>query len=858
MIQYVLQNIVINENTVNQTAPSVLMNNRAWGFMEQFLTTAMMYPEMEDVFFAYLGDQYSPHEWVEARDALWSGEGNNEVSLENLLCVKDRYLPRVSQQTQFQNKFVLLKASEDDDDKEEWDDEEEEQDDDDDDGTSVSSPQIMQLPGTLAKERLAATINNMVTRFEENPPKSSQGHQGTTYRDTLSSGAILSASHQFQTAKKRMYLLRVQRTSTEYIAEHFWRQQFPVTISPWAAGQLYVVTDSFKTIVNSIPASHASALKECIHIAEAEREAVEHSCSELPNQAWVRIRDGKYKGDIAQVFNPSLPNGFVAVLIASRNLPYPISWRSALLKQSCLPNTKVVSDILCDGTVVGLKYKGESYYMGLLLKNFPCDHLEPVASPHVDDIHLHLQSGWDKPFLKKTVVAFSAQFLHVGDSTKVVQGSLRGQLSKVVSTDHSCSSVGLELDFDDGGGSFKVLPGSVPFESYAAITTAYASIFQAPLDSESIEIGDNIQVWDGPHAGKFSIVTWITTRSTYLWFCNICIEENVDITDGLSSISVPIAFIQCMNLMQTLQYMKERGYDIRPGDTVSVVHGPEYQGKGFVHSVNYPNARLTLVCDGDRSLVTILLRFVAKIHNTNLDAFCNDTGKEVFIIKGNQKGYRATLYSYNSEHCIIALPGQQCTKLKLQNIVTRYGMRLDGVILEGTEFVSFCDMWKRLFCALPPQSTTPPVEGVPTSSTPPVEGVPTSITDPTPSLSSPWSTSPENFDKSHNPMSGVNPNPSQNNPWIVDEQDIREINDARAGKPQDSSLISWLMSKEFALKLFKYHVVLKVTPRFKGGWLAKRFVSTACPDPFCRENGLAPEGYVTAANFNTVIFPPKI
>jgi hypothetical protein len=52
------------------------------------------------------------------------------------------------------------------------------------------------------------------------------------------------------------------------------------------------------------------------------------------------------------------------------------------------------------------------------------------------------------------------------------------------------------------------------------------------------------------------------------------------------------------------------------------------------------------------------------------------------------------------------------------------------------------------------------------------------------------------------------------------------------------------MSKEFAPKLFKYHVVLKVSPRFEGGWLAKRFVSTACPDPFCGENGLAPEGYV--------------
>jgi hypothetical protein len=96
MIQYVLQDIVINENTANQTVLSALMDNRAWGFMEQFLTTAMTYPEMEDVFFAYLGNQYSPDEWAEARDTLWSGEGNDEVSLENLPHVKDRYLPWVS------------------------------------------------------------------------------------------------------------------------------------------------------------------------------------------------------------------------------------------------------------------------------------------------------------------------------------------------------------------------------------------------------------------------------------------------------------------------------------------------------------------------------------------------------------------------------------------------------------------------------------------------------------------------------------------------------------------------------------------------------------------------------------------
>ncbi|KAG0703962.1 hypothetical protein DFH29DRAFT_874067 [Suillus ampliporus] len=838
---------------LNLTAPSALMDNRAWEIMEQYLTTTMTYPEMEDAFSMYLGDRYSPDDWAEARATLFSDLHRGWT----VACQSHAF----DDCNNGAKKFLLLEASEDDDD--------DEDDDENHDGTSVRSPPIMRLPGTSAKERLAATIADMVTRFEENSSNSLQGCQGVTYKDTSFSGAILSASRQLQPAEKRMYLLCVQRTSTEYIAEHLRRQQIPVTVSPWVAGQLYVVTDSFKTIVNSIPASYGLAFKECVCITEAEREAVERSRSELPNQAWVRIRGGKYRGDIAQVFNPTLPNGFVAVLIASWNLPYPMPQRSrALLERSCLPNSKAVSDILRDGAVIGLTYKGESYYMGLLLKNFPRDRLELVTSPHIDDIHLYLESGWDKPFLKKTVLAFSAQFLRVGDCVRVVQGSLRGELSKVVSTDHTCNSVGLELTFDDGGiedielqlqdierifrvgdpvrvvaGSFLGLEGHIlrmdedifhicqavskeevelskyyldrrPLDHAVPSQLPTQQYFEPPPDSESIEIGDNIRVGDGPHAGKFGIVTWITSGSTHLWFRDVCTEDDTESSGGLSSISVPTAFVQRTNLTNTLQYTKERGYDVRPGDIVSVVRGPEYQAKGFVHSVDFPNARLTLVSDGDRSLVDVPIRFVAKIRNASLDAFRNDIGQEFFIIGGNQKGYRATLYNLTSENCTIAVHGQRCTTLKVQDVVTKL----------------------TTVKALPPRSITPPVEDVPASTI-----------DPTPSLSSAWSTwfaRPENTDMTHNPTSSVNPSPSTNDPWTVDKQDIQDSNDARMCKLQDSTPIPWLMGKEFASKLFTYHAVLKVSPKFEGGWLAKRFVSTACPDPFCGENGPAPEGCV--------------
>jgi hypothetical protein len=86
-------------------------------------------------------------------------------------------------------------------------------------------------------------------------------------------------------------------------------------VSAWIAGQLYVVADSPKTIADSLPFSLYLAVKQYLVIMDEEREMVKHSCSKLPNPAWVRIKHGKYKGDIAQVFDSDLLNDLVVVLI---------------------------------------------------------------------------------------------------------------------------------------------------------------------------------------------------------------------------------------------------------------------------------------------------------------------------------------------------------------------------------------------------------------------------------------------------------------------------------------------------------------------------------------------------------------
>lgn len=209
-----------------------------------------------------------------------------------------------------------------------------------------------------------------------------------------------------------------------------------------------MVLDSPKTISALLPPSHNLSVREYLRISEEECEVVEHLNVKLPNPSWVRIKHGKYKDAIAYVFDSEQSNLFVKVLVPPRDFPYPMPEGSvALLDSSRLPKD-TVTDIIHDEEVVGCSYKGAKYYKGLLLKDCQCYHLEYVASPHVDDIRLHLQSGWDTSFIKRTIMTFSMQFLRTGDAVRIVKGEVHSEIGMVLSLDHALGSACVELTFD--------------------------------------------------------------------------------------------------------------------------------------------------------------------------------------------------------------------------------------------------------------------------------------------------------------------------------------------------------------------------------------------------------------------------
>ncbi|KAG1875896.1 hypothetical protein C8R48DRAFT_768751 [Suillus tomentosus] len=624
-------------------APSPLTDSGAWDILEQYLTTDMTYPQMEEAFSAYLGNQYIANDWKDARDALFSGDGCDSIALTNLRALRARHILLLSSSSRpdsclsttsaqlshshkskshdrlsricvqrsrrrpKSNLYVLTEAE---------DGTEGEEDDDDADGPSAQSPKVVHIIGPSAKDRLATTFDALFDRFAENPSLSSEGRQAHHGDAALSSSVIA----------PRMYLLHVTRNSTDYIAEQLRRQGFHVTVSIWTAGQLYVVADSPRTITASLPISHTFAVKQYLRISEDEREAVERSCSKLPSPAWVRIKHGNYKGDIGYILDSDPLNHLIAILIPPRRFPYPMPGRSvALLDRFRLPNGQTVRDVICDGKVIGFSYKGERYYKGLLLKNFHRDHLELVASPHADDIRLHMESGVDTPFVKKTLAAFSLQFMRIGDSARVIAGELRpndvehifcvgddvrvvagpylgleGQIIQI-SDDvfHVCQGVSKEevlvsRYYLDRCPLHHILHSSLPTQQH----------LYSPPESESLQVGDHIEVLAGEHWKKCGIVEWIPMGETMLWFRDaspVLAGDDVESGVGLFRIQVPVTIVQRTKLPNTLRYTKDKGYDVRPGDVVCIARGPDYQSKGVVQSVDFPNARLTLLSDSDHS-----------------------------------------------------------------------------------------------------------------------------------------------------------------------------------------------------------------------------------------------------------------
>ncbi|KAG2154490.1 uncharacterized protein EDB93DRAFT_1102259 [Suillus bovinus] len=179
--------------------PSPKADEGAWRILENFLLTDATYPQTEEVFKSYLGDQYSAEDWKDTLAALFSGDGNDTIALANLRTLKAIYIPQAStipfnQQVypyindtaevdnnnddlleeeegeegehRLSNRFIDDQARESDDEDDEVEDR---------NGPSMKMSDVVSLPGSSAKNRLTTAIDDIVGRYQKKPSDFSRG-----------------------------------------------------------------------------------------------------------------------------------------------------------------------------------------------------------------------------------------------------------------------------------------------------------------------------------------------------------------------------------------------------------------------------------------------------------------------------------------------------------------------------------------------------------------------------------------------------------------------------------------------------------------------------------------------------------
>ncbi|KAG2125176.1 hypothetical protein DEU56DRAFT_916680 [Suillus clintonianus] len=210
------------------------------------------------------------------------------------------------------------------------------------------------------------------------------------------------------------------------------------------------------------------------------------------------------------------------------------------------------------------------------------------------------------------------------------------------------------------------MPGTVKHSLHGQV--AHDQFVKPPSETETIEIGDFV-----------GLVEWCSSEGAMIWLryrncmADIDIDDDEDFVPPL--LPIPSSQVQRTHLPPTVKFNKERGYDLRPGDFVSVARGPQYMALGVVQSVDFVSTRLQFVSDSDQSLIDVPIRFVIKIRNAGFDTFKKVIGKEVYIIGGYRKGYRATLYNIRADSCTVAVHSEHGITVKLAGIATRTSLK---------------------------------------------------------------------------------------------------------------------------------------------------------------------------------------
>jgi len=133
-----------------------------------------------------------------------------------------------------------------------------------------------------------------------------------------------------------------------------------------------------------------------------------------------------------------------------------------------------------------------------------------------------------------------------------------------------------------------------------------------PEPTGAILPGDTAVVCHGAYKGAEAPIEWMSINGTawiYVQEKEKSFTTQTSLEQQPSYIMVPVEVheIRVYRAARTLNFTKERGYDVYAGDCVEVARGKWFRSKGTVQAVDFDKASLDLVCEMDGQKVSILL-----------------------------------------------------------------------------------------------------------------------------------------------------------------------------------------------------------------------------------------------------------
>ncbi|KAI6031651.1 hypothetical protein BKA83DRAFT_4122217 [Pisolithus microcarpus] len=401
-----------------------------------------------------------------------------------------------------------------------------------------------------------------------------------------------------------------------------------------------------------------------------------------------------------------------------------------------------------------------------------------------------------------------------GQTVRIIAGPYRGYVGHIVA---ACSGT-VSLQYDGQATNVEVsellLETHVP-DHVRSLSTRHTGVrMHLPEPTDGSQPGDTAVVCKGPYKGAEAPIEWMNTDGNQMW---IYVKKGTDSFSAESDtgstptqhvdlhvdcIMVPVNFqdIRVYRAARTISFSTEKGFDVCVGDDIEVARGKWFRSRGTVQAVHVGEAYLDFVCDTYGQKISVPITFCRKVAERSDVQLSRWIGRDVWVIRGDKKGYQGTLRSIGRDSSHVALQGQP-VQLRNNQIATPTGLVLDGTILP---LDTVQELQRRSFVPVVRSITPPP----PPSMAPPSEGSSATTSD----------------------------------AWMVTAEDLSPATHGYGDIP-------WLFQPNFC-NFHRLHLGFTVNDQYRpynNASLGKRIVRTRSPDPFRNDSGAVPHGHVGSA-----------